>query len=121
MRALTTESRVIRRGSLGDRISGRSREGRFVRQCERELLDQLGASVTFTQKMLVRRLARALLRLELLDEKAMASMTDYDARTFSALSNQVRLLSRELGLKAAPAVVPTSLANIVSRHKAGSS
>ena len=87
---MTTESRVIRRGSLGDRISGRSREGRFVRQCERELLIQLGPSVTFTQKMLVRRLARALLRLELLDEKAMASMTDHDARTFSALSNQVR-------------------------------
>jgi hypothetical protein len=118
MRALTTESRVIRRGSLGDRISGRSREGRFVRQCERELLDQLGASVTFTQNMLVRRLARGLLRLELLDEKSLAGLTDHDARTFSALSNQVRLLSRELGLKAAPAEKLPDLHDIVAEHGA---
>ena len=113
---MTSESRVIRLGSLGDRISGRSREGRFVRQCERELLGQLGPSVTFTQKMLVRRLARGLLRLELLDEKALSSMTAHDARTFSALSNQVRLLARELGLKAAPVEKTPDLHDIISEH-----
>ena len=41
----------------------------------------------------------------------------HDARTFSALSNQVRLLARELGLKAAPAEKLPDLSDIVSRHK----
>ena len=116
LRALSSESRVIRRGSLGDKIDGRSREGRFLSQAERAVLGQLGPAVTFTQRMLVRRLARGLLRLELLDEKALAGMTDHDARTFSALSNQVRLIARELGLKAAPSEKTPDLSDILAEH-----
>jgi hypothetical protein len=55
----------------------------------------------------------------LIDERSLTgTLSDHDARSFSALSNQVRLLARELGLKAAPVVVPPSLGAIVSRHKA---
>jgi hypothetical protein len=115
LRALNAESRVLRRGVLGDRVDGRSREGRFLSQIERELIAQVGKP-SFTEKLLIRRLSRAMLRLELLDEKALAGMTDHDARSFSALSNQVRLLSRELGVKAAPAEKLPDLHDILAEH-----
>ena len=76
---------------------------------------QLGAP-SFTQKLLIRRLARVMLRLELIDEKSMGrgTLTDHDARTFSALSN--RLTARELGLKAAPAEKLPDLSDILAEH-----
>jgi hypothetical protein len=61
--ALSAESRVLRRGVLGDRVDGRSREGRFLTKIERELTRQIGQP-SFTQKLLIRRLSRAMLRLE---------------------------------------------------------
>jgi hypothetical protein len=57
------------------------------------------------------------LRLELLDEKMTAgSLTAHDGRSFSALSNQVRLLARELGLKASPAEKLPDLRDILAEH-----
>ena len=80
---LSSESRVLRRGSLGDQIDGRSREGRFLRDVERELVAHVGGKPTVTQKLLIRRLARGLLRLELLDERiTRGELNDHDARTF---------------------------------------
>jgi hypothetical protein len=85
-------------------------------QIERELVAQVGKP-SFTQKLLIRRLSRAMLRLELLDEKSTAgTLTDHDGRSFSALSNQVRLLARELGVKAAPAEKLPDLHDIVAEH-----
>ena len=117
LRALSAESRVLRRGVLGDRVGGRSREGRFLTKIERELVAQVGKP-SFTQKLLIRRLSRAMLRLELLDEKQMAGeeLSAHDGRSFSALSNQVRLLARELGLKAAPAEKLPDLRDILAEH-----
>jgi hypothetical protein len=90
-------SRVLKRGVLGDQIDARSKEGRFLRVCEAELLAQIGGEPTFAQLMLVRRAARALLRLELLDEQAAKGRwCDHDARTFGGLNNAVRLLMREI-------------------------
>jgi hypothetical protein len=101
MRPLTSESRLLRRGSLGGiGISGRSREGRLLRDTERALIEHCGGSPSFTQKLLIRRISRAVLRLELLDEKvAHGQWTDHDSRTFGGLSNALRLMLRELGLK----------------------
>jgi hypothetical protein len=108
---------VVRRGVLGDRVDGRSREGRFLSQIERSLVAQVGGSPSFTQKLLIRRLARASLRLELIDERSLSgTLSDHDARSFSALSNQVRLLARELGLRAAPAEKLPDLRDIVAEH-----
>jgi hypothetical protein len=58
LRALSAESRVLRRGVLGDRVDGRSREGRFLTKIERELTRQVGRP-SFAQVLLIRRLARA--------------------------------------------------------------
>jgi hypothetical protein len=95
------QSRVFNRGVLGDKIDGRSREGRFLIRCEAELIADIGGEPSFAQKMLIRRCARGMLRLELLDEKmAAGNWTDHDARTFGGLTNAVRLMLRELGVKA---------------------
>jgi hypothetical protein len=119
MRKLTSESRVLRRGSLGDLIDARSREGRFLTAVERELTQHVGGAPSITQKLLIRRLARGLLRLELLDERvARGEWTDHDARTFSALSNQVRLLTKELGLKQATEKALPSLTEVLADRKA---
>jgi hypothetical protein len=93
-------SRVVNRGVLGDQIDARSREGRFLRVCEVQLIAQIGGEPTFAQQMLIRRAARAVLRLELLDEKAAkGNWTDHDARTFGGLNNAVRLLMREIAMQ----------------------
>jgi predicted P-loop ATPase len=52
LRALSAESRIIRRGVLGDRVDGRSREGRFLSQIERELTRQCGGAPSQLQEWL---------------------------------------------------------------------
>jgi hypothetical protein len=94
--------RAFRRGVIGDAVDGRSKEGKFLRKCERELIAHVGGSPSFTQTLLIRRAARAMLRLEILDAKmATGNWTDHDARTFGGLNNALRLCLRELGIKAA--------------------
>jgi hypothetical protein len=101
-------SKALIRGSVGDTIDGRSREGRYLRHCEVELTRHVGGNPSFVQKVLITRAARAMLRLQLLDEKMEAgSWTDHDARTFGGLNNALRLCLRELGVKAAAAPTQT--------------
>jgi hypothetical protein len=110
--------RALRRGVIGDAIDGRSREGKFLRKCEAELVAQVGGHPSFAQRLLIRRIARAMLKLELFDAKMSGgNWTDHDARTYGGLSNALRLMLRELGLKAAPPKVPT-LAEFVAQKAA---
>jgi hypothetical protein len=89
---------------IGDSIDGRSKAGKFLRTCEAELTAQVGGSPSFAQRLLIRRIARAMLKLELMDAKlAGDTWTDHDARTYGGLGNAVRLGLRDLGLKPAPA------------------
>jgi hypothetical protein len=120
MRRLSSESRLLRRGSLGGiGISGRSREGRLLRDTERALIEHVGGSPSFTQKLLIRRISRAVLRLELLDEKvAKGNWSDHDSRVFGGLSNALRLMLREIGVKAAPQDKALDLDAIIARNKA---
>jgi hypothetical protein len=74
------------------------------------------SAANFAQRLLIRRCARALLRLQLLDGKmAGGNWTDTDARMFSALSNIARLCLRELGVATAPEKLVT-LDEIAARH-----
>ena len=115
-------SRALRRGAVGDQIDGRSREGRFLRAAEAELIAQTGGEPSFGQRILIRRAARAMLRLELLDAKmAEGSWTDHDARTFGGLSNNLRLCLRELGVKTPSPDRTPSLGDIVAEHARGGS
>jgi hypothetical protein len=90
---------------LSDRIDGRSRAGKFLRRVEQELLGQLGGEPSIAQTLLVRRAARALWLLDELDFKLAEgnNWTDCDSRVMGGLNNSVRLLLREIGVKAAPA------------------
>lgn len=115
LRRLRAESRVLRRGSVGD-IDGRSREARFLCDTERELLAAFGEP-SFGQKLLARRAALAALRLELLDEEAaQGKWSDHDLRMYHALQNGLRLLLRELGVKAAPSKALPSLTDVLAEH-----
>ena len=108
--------RALRRGVIGDEIDGRSREGKFLRKCEAELVAQIGGEPSFAQRLLARRIARVMLKLELFDAKmARDSWTDHDARTYGGLSNSLRLMLRELGLKAASTAKPNPLVEHFSR------
>ena len=96
--------RSLERGVLGDGINGRSREGKFLRRVEAELVAHVGGNPSFPQTLLIRRVSRAMLRLELMDSKLDGpDWTDHDGRVFGGLSNSVRLMLRELGIKHAPA------------------
>ena len=117
-KALGPHSRALTRGAVGDAVDGRSREGRFLRQTEAELIAQLRREPSFGERVLIRRVARGLLQLELFDQKLSAGgdFTAHDARAFSALGNQVRLGLRDLGLKPAAKAGPPSLADLAARH-----
>jgi hypothetical protein len=120
---LKPDSPAFGRGALGDAIDGRSREGKFIRRIEAELLDQLGDNPTFAQLLLVRRASRAALKLELYDRKlAEGDINGHDSRMYGGLSNNLRLLLREIDGHAVikrKAKTPT-LDDIVARHqKAG--
>ena len=45
-------TRALRRGVVGDQIDGRSREGRFLRAAEAELIAQTGGAPSFGQRIL---------------------------------------------------------------------
>ena len=120
-RAVGPHCRALTRGSLGDEFDGRSREGKFLRKCEAELTAQVGGSPSFGQKLLIRRIARNTLRLEAFDAKLEAgSWTSHDARTYGGLSNSLRLMLKELGLKAAVQRPTSPLAEHFSRPPARS-
>jgi hypothetical protein len=85
---------------IGEQFDGRSKEGKFIRRVEAELVAQVGGSPTFAQNLLIRRTARAALQLELLDEKlSSGNWTAHDARMQGGLNNAVRLALKELGLR----------------------
>ena len=97
-------SRSLARGALGS-IDGRSREGRYLRHAERALADCVAphGEMTTPQRLWCARLARVMLRIELLDEKlAQGKATELDVKILGGLSSQFRLMLRDLlGRKAA--------------------
>jgi hypothetical protein len=101
-------SRLFRNGSLGDQWDGRSREGKFLRRCESELIAQIGGEPSWAQLMLIRRAARSLLQLELIDARITAGdMNECNSRMMGGIANNLRLTLRELGVKAPPPKKPT--------------
>ncbi len=110
--------KAITRGSLGSDLDGRSREGKFVRRIEAELVDQLGGSPTFSQMLAVRRIARLMLQAESFDRKmATGNWTAHDSRTAAGINNAVLKALKDVGLKGrVEKAAPPSLADIAKRH-----
>jgi hypothetical protein len=107
-------SRSIDRGAVGGLIDGRSREGRLLRQYERQLLDHVGPNPSVTQRCLIQRAARLALHLELMDERSLARdhvFTEHDHHYYVSWSNALARHLTRLGLEPAAAKVP-SLADL---------
>jgi hypothetical protein len=110
-------SRSIDRGSLGSAIDGRSREGRFLRHYEGELVAHCGGSPSVVQRLMISRAARLALHLELMDERVLSGnhvFTTHDNQHYVAWSNALARLLGRLGLEPASATQPTpSLATVL--------
>ena len=104
-------SKRIRRG----KVSGRTRNGRFLKQTREELTQHLGGGpLSATQRVLVERVAWLRLHVALFDERVgVEPMSDRDRASYLAFSNSLVRATRELGLEpAAPPVRPRTLADI---------
>jgi hypothetical protein len=112
-RKLGPYSRVLRRGVIGtSAIDGRSREGRYLRDLEAQLIAHSGGAPSITQRLLIERVTRTTVQLNKLDKKLLAgdSWTDHDSRTHGGLINRQRLLLRwRRGRQAAPTTQPYSV------------
>ena len=112
-------SRILTNGAA-EGFDGRSREGRFLRRVEAELLAQISGEPTFAQTLLVRRICRLMLQSELLDAKLASGegFTPHDGRTYSGIQNAARNALKDLGLKAAPRAKPLSLTDYAASKAA---
>jgi hypothetical protein len=107
-RAIGPYSRKLRRGAIGASVDGRSAEGRFIRDLERQLVEHVGGAPSIAQKLLIERLIKIRLQLDGLDAKLTAgTWTPHDGRTYGGLHNAYRLTAREIGLKPAAPQVPS--------------
>lgn len=96
-------SKVLRRGAIGKSVDGRSTEGRYMRDIERQLTEHIGRPPSAPERLLIARVARTSLRILLLEEKLDAgNWTDLDNRTLSGLQNAFTGMLRALGLEAPP-------------------
>ena len=123
------QPRIKRRHGLGPHTRGarllegldwRTREGQTLIAARAELTAHVG-NPNNVQKALIERAARLTLYVEMMDARALAAgtMSERDSRQYLAWVNALRLCLRDLGVKAAPVEKTASIANIVSRHKAG--
>ena len=102
-------SRPLRRGVLGD-LDGRSREGQYLKTIESDLIQQVGGSPSVGQQLLIRRIARAMLMLEILDLK-LANNDNWnqcDAATQGGLNNNVRIVPQGTWNQGLPAKKPSN-------------
>ena len=91
-------SRRLRRGAIGVSVDGRSALGRFIRDLEAQLVAHCGGSPTVPQRMLIDRMIKLRVQLDLLDEKVGGpGWTPHDARTYGGMLNAYRLCARDLG------------------------
>ncbi len=103
-RPLGPYSRRLHRGAIGESIDGRSALGRFIRNMEADLVAHVGGKPSATQRLLIDRMVKVRLQLDLLDEKlASGEWTPHDSRTYGGLLNAYRLTARELGMQPAAA------------------
>lgn len=110
-------SAVFRRGAIGASIDGRSTTGRFIRDMEKQLIDHVGGKPTVTQRLLIERIIKVRLQLDLLDDKLTSGeWTPHDSRTYGGLLNAYRLLAREIGIEAASAAQPSVQDRLAEIH-----
>ena len=117
-RRLGPYSRKLTRGAIADAFDGRSVQGRFIRDLERQLIQHIGGSPSITQKLLITRIIRLHMRLDLFEEKLTNEpdkWSSHDDRVYGGIQSAYRLALRELGFKPAPAPQVRSIHDLWSR------
>ena len=75
-----------------------------MRAMEADLYAHVGGAPTVPQRLLIERMVKVRVQLDLLDAKlASGDWTAHDGRTYGGLLNAYRLLAREIGMKPPPA------------------
>jgi hypothetical protein len=117
----TMPRRKFSRVGIGE-LDRRSREARYMRKIEDDLLDHVGPDPAVTQRMLIGRAAQAMLRLAQIDERMSAGskLSAEDSRVYAMLSNTLRLTLRELGIKGNGKAAPKAprIEDIAKRYAA---
>ncbi|GAN81464.1 hypothetical protein [Acidocella aminolytica] len=100
------------------KLDGRTKEARRLKEIRTELCEHLGGTPSSTQTILIDRVAILLLRLEIMDAKALdgTPMTDHDQRAYLAWANALSRMLRHLGLKGQAGKPPT-LADVLKATK----
>ena len=81
------------------------------------MVKHLGGQPSFAERLLIGRLAKIALRLEMFDEKLNSGQwTELDGKVSHALVNSFRLILRELGIKGSAKPNTPTLAEILTAH-----
>jgi hypothetical protein len=98
-------------------MDGRRAEARRMKEVKADLLAHLGGKASATQKMMIDRIAVLMLRVEMMDRKAMeiGGQTDHDQRVYLAWMNSVSKMLRHLGLEGPPAKTKTLADHLAER------
>jgi hypothetical protein len=121
-RRLGPYSRGLHRAAIGQIVDGRSRDGRFLRAYEAQLVLHGGGEPSAVERALIARAARLALYVELMDERSLSAggMSDRDAAAYLAWSNALRRTLVAVGLKSAAAEPKTpTLAEIIAEDARG--
>jgi hypothetical protein len=113
-------ARVLDRSDFGslDRLDWRTHPGRIARDLTAELVQHLGGEPTVVQRLLIERIVKAKLQLDVLGDKLeTGEWTAHDTRTYAGLSNAYRLALRELDrMKLNKATAP-DLEEVIAQHR----
>jgi hypothetical protein len=104
LRRISPYSKRLGRGILaGIPLDGRTLEGKFAKQIERDLLEHIGHEANAIERLMIRQCVRIQLQLDHLNAKlTMGDFTDHDRRVFGALNNAFRLALKELNSSSEP-------------------
>src|SRR4051794_6786938 len=95
-------SKRFARSIISLALDEHSEQGQFIRRLEADLIEHIGGEPSITEWLLIQRIIRLQLRLDLFDRKLTSdpsSWTPHDDRTFNGCQNAFRLALRELGFK----------------------
>lgn len=103
------------------KLDGRTKEARLLKSITRELVTHVGGRPTAVQSALINQLSQLRLRLALMDAAFAGSgeQTEHDSRTYLAWANTFSRGLHRLGVKAAQAEKPRTLADYLAASRRG--
>jgi hypothetical protein len=103
-------SKRFDRGIISQAVDETSPQGQFIRKLEADLIEHIGGAPSVTEWLLIQRIIRLQVRLDLFDRKLATkpeTWTPHDDWTYHGCGNAFRLALRELGFKPRPKPAPS--------------